>query len=152
MRNRLQLQVLLWIKDVMENLTWNSSPCFSLQYSFIFGYTHSIRVFLSINMSVKVELVKMRTTLELSGGRFSRHPEKILSTASSSLGAMSCHVMSCHVMSCRSEQTEQPGHQTDSDCPNYPSFWGRHSGYKILVENLANYRYNIRETFTDTHR
>ena len=81
----------------MENQTWNSSPCFSLQYSFIFGYTHSIRVFLSINMSVKVELVKMRTTLELSGGRFSRHPEKILSTASSSLGAMSCHVMSCHV-------------------------------------------------------
>ena len=126
----------------MENLTWNSSPCFSLQYSFIFGYTHSIRVFLSINMSVKVELVKMRTTLELSGGRFSRHPEKILSTASSSLGAMSC----------RSEQTEQPGHQTDSDCPNYPTFWGRRSSYKILVENLANYRYNIRETFADTHR
>ena len=125
-----RMQVLVWIKKVIEHLTWNSSPCFSLQYSFIFGYTHSIRVFLSISMSVKVELVKMRTTLELSGGRFSRHPEKILSTASSSLGAMSC----------RSEQTEQPGHQTDSDCPNYPSFWGRHSGYKILVENFANYR------------
>ena len=40
-------------------------------------------------MSVKVELVKIRTTLELSGGKFSRQPENILSTASSSLGAMS---------------------------------------------------------------
>ena len=42
--------------------TWYSSPCFSRQYSLILGYTYSIRVFRSINMSVKVELVKMRTT------------------------------------------------------------------------------------------
>ena len=46
----------------LMSTTWYSSPCFSRQYSLILGYTYSIRVFLSINMSVKVELVKIRTT------------------------------------------------------------------------------------------
>ena len=46
----------------LMSTTWYSSPCFSLQYSLILGYTYSIKVFLSINMSVKVELVKILTT------------------------------------------------------------------------------------------
>ena len=37
-------------------------------------------------MSVKVELVNIRTTLELRGGRVSRVPAKIRSTVASSLG------------------------------------------------------------------
>ena len=56
-----------------------------LDYSRIFGYTHSINVFLSINMSVKVELVKILTILELTGGRSTKLPAKILSTVFSSI-------------------------------------------------------------------
>ena len=65
--------------------TWNSRPCFSLQYSFILGYTYSINVFRSINISVKVELVKIRTIFELTGGRSIRLPAKIRSTHASSI-------------------------------------------------------------------
>ena len=67
--------------------TWNSSPCFSLQYSLIFGYTYSINVFRSINMSVKVELVKIRTILELTGGKFVKQPAKMASIVFSSIVA-----------------------------------------------------------------
>ena len=42
-------------------------------------------VFRSINMSVNVELVKMRTIFELTGGKSVRLPEKILSTVFSSI-------------------------------------------------------------------
>ena len=44
-----------------------------------------MRVFLSINMSVNVELVKMRTILERTGGKLSRLPANILSIACSSM-------------------------------------------------------------------
>ena len=60
---------LLLVKPAIRNLTWNSNPCFSRQYSLIFGYTNSIKVFLSINISVNVELVKILTTLELTPGK-----------------------------------------------------------------------------------
>jgi len=40
-------------------------------------------------MSVKVELVKIRTTFELRGGRPSKFPAKILSTVASSRGILS---------------------------------------------------------------
>ena len=49
-------------------LTWNSTPCFSLQYVLSLGYTNCMSTFLSISMSVKVELVKTRTTFVLSRG------------------------------------------------------------------------------------
>ena len=65
--------------------TWNSSPCFSLQYSFILGYTYSMSVLRSINMSVNVELVKIRTILELTGGKSIRLPANILSIVFSSM-------------------------------------------------------------------
>ena len=54
--------------------TWNSKPCLSLQYSFILGYTYSINVFRSINISVNVELVKMRTIFDGTGGRSFKQP------------------------------------------------------------------------------
>ena len=79
------------INELHQQLsTWNSSPCFSRQYSFIFGYTHSINVLRSINISVNVELVKMRTILELTDGRFVRHPANIASIVFSSIVIFLC--------------------------------------------------------------
>ena len=78
-------------KNYNSDFTWNSSPCFSRQYSLIFGYTHSINVLRSINISVNVELVKIRTILELTDGRFVRHPANIASIVFSSMIFFLCH-------------------------------------------------------------
>lgn len=40
-------------KCCLNNLTWNSKPCFSLQNSLIFGYTFSMRAFRSSVVSGK---------------------------------------------------------------------------------------------------
>ena len=77
-------------KTIIVIFTWNSSPCFSRQYSLIFGYTHSINVLRSINISVNVELVKIRTILELTDGRFVRHPANIASIVFSSMTFLLC--------------------------------------------------------------
>ena len=78
------------LKSFYDNLLYPfiTSPCFSLQYSLILGYTYSMSVLRSINMSVNVELVNIRTILELTGGKSIKLPANILSIVCSS---MLCH-------------------------------------------------------------